>query len=136
MERNYVKMAVEELTQKQKMFCEEYIFDWNGSRAYKIAYPNSKDSTARTNASKLLTKTNILAYIEEIQKDLQRLAGISRLSVLKDLQKIQDEAEQARDKIKAIEVKNKMLGFNAPEQTENKNTHDFKGIDPINWLDE
>ena len=134
MERNYVKMADKKLTPKQKIFCEEYIFDWNASRAARVAGYSEK--SAKEIGCNLLTKVNILAYIEEIQKDLQRLAGISRLSVLQDLQKIQDEAEQARDKIKAIEVKNKMLGFNAPEQTENKNTHDFKGIDPINWLDE
>jgi phage terminase small subunit len=127
-------MQDRKLTQKQKIFCEEYIIDWNASRAARAAGYSEK--TSKEIGCNLLTKVNIQEYIEEIQKDLQKLAGISRLSVIKDLQKIHNEAEQARDKTKAIEVINKMLGFNAPEQTESKNTHDFKGIDPIKWLDE
>lgn len=76
------------ITNKNKLFCEEYIFDWNGSRAYKAAYPNVKDSTARTQASLLLTNPNILAYIEEMQDDLQKHAGVSRLRNLLELKKM------------------------------------------------
>lgn len=79
---------LDDLTEKQKTFCREYIYDWNGSRAYKAAYPDIEDSTARTNASKLLTNANIQAYIEDIQKDLEKLAGISRLRVFREHEKI------------------------------------------------
>lgn len=78
----------EELTESQKVFCREYVYDWNGSRAYKVAYPNVEDSTARTNASKLLTKANIQEYCEHIQQDLEKLSGISRLKVIQEHQKI------------------------------------------------
>lgn len=77
-----------DLTEAQKHFCREYIFDWNGSRAYKAAYPGVEDSTARTNASKLLTNANIQQYCDDIQKDLEKLAGISRLQVLREHQKL------------------------------------------------
>lgn len=51
---------MKELTDKQKIFVAEYVKDFNGSRAYKVAYPNCKtDGTARTEASKLLAKPNI-----------------------------------------------------------------------------
>ena len=54
------------MTDNQRKFCDEYIKDCNGSRAYKAAYPNVKsDEAARVNASKLLTKTNIKEYIDE-----------------------------------------------------------------------
>lgn len=76
------------LTERNKIFCREYIFDWNGSRSYKVAYPDVTDGTARANASELLTKTNIQAYIELIQKDLEKLAGISRLKVINEHLKI------------------------------------------------
>ena len=76
------------LTEKNKIFCREYIFDWNGSRAYKIAYQNVNDATARANASDLLTKTNIKEYITEIQKDLEKLAGLSRMKVISEHIKI------------------------------------------------
>lgn len=72
------------LTEKQKIFCREYIFDWNASRAYKIAYPNIAELNARIAACKLLTNINIQTYIEDIQKDLEKLAGISRLKVINE----------------------------------------------------
>jgi len=74
-----------ELTEKQKEFCREYVFDWNASRAYKVAYPNIKDdNTARACSSRLLTNDNVKAYIEDIQKDLEKMAGISRLRVMNE----------------------------------------------------
>lgn len=76
------------LTEANKVFCREYIFDWNGSRAYKIAYPEVTDETARVNASRLLTNANISTYCELIQKDLEKLAGMSRLKVINEHQKL------------------------------------------------
>ena len=55
-----------ELTEKQQRFCEEYLIDLNATRAYKAVYKNcKKDESARVNGSKLLTNTNIKAYIDE-----------------------------------------------------------------------
>ena len=76
------------LNDAQKRFCEEYVYDWNGARAYKVAYPKATDATARTNASLLLTKPNIQAYLKHIKSNLQEIAGISRLKVLKEHQKL------------------------------------------------
>ena len=54
------------LTEKQKLFVDEYLIDLNATRAYKVAYPHVKsDGAARACASKLLTKANIKAYIDE-----------------------------------------------------------------------
>jgi|SRR6188768_3995067 len=77
-----------ELTESQKAFCREWIYDFNGSRAYKIAYPGVNDDTARANASKLLANPNIRAFAKEIQENLEELAGISRLMVIQEHQKI------------------------------------------------
>jgi phage terminase small subunit len=76
------------LTEKNKIFCREYIFDWNGSRAYKVAYPNVTDETAKVNASRLLTNANLKEYIKEIQLNLEELAGISRLKVISEHMKM------------------------------------------------
>lgn len=78
----------QELTESQKVFCREWIFDFNGSRAYKAAYPNSADTTARTEASKFLAKPHIKSYCKELQDNLAETAGISRLKVLQEHQKI------------------------------------------------
>ncbi|MES1219457.1 MAG: terminase small subunit [Bacteroidota bacterium] len=77
-----------ELTESQKAFCTEWIFDFNGSRAYKAAFPGCQDSTARTEASKLLTNPNIRAYCKELQDNLAETAGISRLKVLREHEKL------------------------------------------------
>jgi len=59
------------VTEKQKIFADEYLIDLNATRAYKAAYPNvKKDETARANASRLLTYANVRAYIED---QLQKL---------------------------------------------------------------
>lgn len=76
------------LTEKNKIFCREYIFDWNGSRAYKIAYPEITEDAARVGASRLLTNDNIKEYIELIQGDLEKLAGISRIKVISEHMKL------------------------------------------------
>ncbi len=54
------------MTDKQRKFCDEYLIDLNATRAYKAAYPHVKsEGAARACASKLLTKANIKAYIDE-----------------------------------------------------------------------
>lgn len=54
------------MTDKQRKFADEYLIDCNATRAYKAAYPKVKsDEAARVNGCKLLTKTNIKAYIDE-----------------------------------------------------------------------
>lgn len=53
------------MTEKQKIFCDEYLKDLNATRAYKVAYPNvKKDDVARANGSRLLTNANIKNYID------------------------------------------------------------------------
>lgn len=151
------------LTNKQKRFVEEYCYDWNGTRAYKVAYPNIKtDNAAGVEAYKLLRNPKIQEYITEIQKDIEKQAGISRIMVVKELmamafndvagiierfeedglnalteddkkaiaqfKKTVVEGEgytkthheiKAQDKPKALEMLNKMLGYNEPEKIEN-----------------
>jgi phage terminase small subunit len=73
------------LTERNKIFCREYIFDWNATRSYTIAYPDvNSPEAARAAASRLLTNVNVKAYIELIQKDLEKLAGISRMKVISE----------------------------------------------------
>ena len=60
------------MTEKQKIFADEYIICLNATKAYKKAYPNvKKDEVARANGSRLLTKANVKAYINEQLEKLQ-----------------------------------------------------------------
>ena len=77
---------MEKLTDKQIIFANEYLVDLNATRAYKKAYPNvKKDSAARANASKLLTKANIKNYIDEQLKKIEDESIADAAEVMKYL---------------------------------------------------
>jgi phage terminase small subunit len=113
-------MDFKELTDKQKQFCKEYVTDWNATRA-AIASGYSEKS-AKEIGCENLTKPNIKAYIEHIQKDLLKLCGVSVLGNVMKLKEIieDDLTDKPSDKIKALEVINKMLGLNQPDKQELK----------------
>lgn len=74
------------LTEKQKRFADEYLIDLNGTRAYKAAYPTvKKDDAAAVNASRLLRKANIAAYIAKRQQAQQERTEITQDMVLREL---------------------------------------------------
>ena len=76
------------LTIKQNLFVEQYIFDWNATRAYNEIYKPKNLEVAASNGNRLLRNADIQNYIVEAQKDLERLSGISRLKVLSELNKL------------------------------------------------
>ena len=54
------------MTEKQKIFADEYIIDLNATRAYKAAYPSvKKDNVASAAASRTLGNVKVKAYIDE-----------------------------------------------------------------------
>ena len=61
-----------DLTEKQKIFCDEYLANkCNGTAAYKAAYPAVKrDEVAKVAASRLLTNVNVKNYIAERLEEL------------------------------------------------------------------
>jgi len=77
-----------ELTDSQKVFCLEWIFDFNGTRAYSKAYPEANEDTCRANASRLLANANIRAYAQKLQDNLAETSGISRMRVIKEHEKL------------------------------------------------
>lgn len=60
------------MTEKQKIFADEYIISLNATQAYKKAYPNvKKDAVAQANGSRLLSNAMVKAYIDEQLEKLQ-----------------------------------------------------------------
>ena len=104
---------MKDLNNNQKIFCREYVKNGsNGTQAYMKAYTGCTEETARINASKLLTNTNIQDYIKELQdkseaKDImttiQKKEFLANM-ILKDI-----EANRT-DKLKALDILNKMDG--------------------------
>jgi phage terminase small subunit len=74
------------VTEKQKLFANEYLIDLNATRAYKAVYKSVKnDETARTNSSRLLTNANVKNYIAERMKEREKRTEITQDMVLKEL---------------------------------------------------
>lgn len=75
------------LSNNQKLFCQKYLeLGMNGTQAYLSVYKTcKKEETARTNASRLLTKANIKKYIEELQNKVEEKAIISIEDIVKEL---------------------------------------------------
>ena len=79
----------ENLTGAQRKFCLEYAIDFNATRAYRIAYPSIKaTNTIYANSSRLLSKDKVKDFIKELQTDIEKSAGISRLRVANEYIKI------------------------------------------------
>lgn len=79
-------MIERKLTPKQQAFADYYIELGNATEAYLKAYPNvKKETTARANASRLLTNANVSAYIERRMEELQSERVASAQEVLETL---------------------------------------------------
>ena len=62
-----------ELNEKQKMFCLEYLKDFNATRAYREVYWVS-DKTANTNWPRLLVNARIQEYLsDKTQKKVEKI---------------------------------------------------------------
>ncbi len=74
------------LTDKQKLFADEYLIDLNATRAYKAVYKNCKsDEAAAVNANRLLRNAKVAEYIEQRMKDRERRTEITQDKVLNEL---------------------------------------------------
>lgn len=95
------------LTEKQKIFCDEYLIDLNATRAYMVAYPNvKKESTAAAAAAaaRLLRNVKVAAYIAERMKERQERTEVTQDMVVQELAaiafaKATDYAEVKEDKV-------------------------------------
>lgn len=74
------------MTEKQKIFADEYLVDLNATRAYKVAYPSvKKDETARVNGSRMLTNANVSEYISERMEERQKRTEVTQDRVVQEL---------------------------------------------------
>ena len=97
------------LNARQKSFCEFYVVSGNATdAAIKAGY---KEKNARFIGSENLTKANIKEYIEELQekaKGNRIMTAIERREFLTSM--IKDRAVKDTDRLKALDILNKMDG--------------------------
>lgn len=75
-----------ELTDKQEMFCRQYIIDFNGAQAAIRAGYSA--NSAKEIASETLTKPNVKARIEYLKSHVFEAVGITQASVYQELARI------------------------------------------------
>ena len=74
------------MTEKQKIFADEYLIDLNATRAYKVAYPRVKNAeTAAAAAARLLKNVKVAVYIQKRMEERQKRTEITQDRVLEEL---------------------------------------------------
>lgn len=93
------------MTEKQKIFADEYLIDLNATRAYRVAYPSvKKDETAAVAAARMLRNVKVAAYIQKRMQQRQERTEITQDRVLQELAAIAfaraaDFAEVKNDRV-------------------------------------
>lgn len=109
-------------TEKQEIFCKEYIIDFNGTRAYIDAYSTPtkkvKNSVARTQASKLLAKANINTRIEELKKERNERLEVNADWVLKQAQELLEIAKGEKPHIQSVFKEGRYVSINTVSDEE------------------
>ena len=72
------------MTEKQKIFADEYLIDLNATRAYKVAYPRVKNDEVAA-AARLLRNVKVAAYISERMQDRQKRTEVTQDRVIEEL---------------------------------------------------
>ena len=120
------------MTEKQKLFCDEYLKDLNGTRAYRTIYKHVKnDNVAGVLANKLLKKDEITKYINkrleeihnentaDIQEVMEYLTSVMRgksksnvLALAGDgFQEVIAKPPDEKERLKAAELLGKRFGM-------------------------
>jgi phage terminase small subunit len=108
------------LSIKHKAFCDEYLSNGlNATQAYKSVY-KTNDKVSEASASRLLLNVKVKEYIQQQQEKTAKRLEIKKEDLIQDLLTIKENNMEDAPPfaIKAIEVINKMLGFNASEKQE------------------
>lgn len=141
------------LTLKQQRFADEYIISGNATESYKKAYPSvKKDSTANTNASRMLRNAKVKSYIDDRLKEIESEKTASIKEVMEYLSSVMrgEQREQtligmgqgfqektyidvsAKDRLKAADLLNKI--HQAREEKSSTATESIIIVD--RWNDE
>jgi phage terminase small subunit len=141
---------MDELSPKAKIFCEEYIKDFNGKQAaIRAGY---SDKTANEQASRLLTNVNVQLYLGKIKQSISdKNEGLAQ-QVIDELKKlgfsniqdyidkeneIKDLSTITRDNAAAVEsIKKTVTEFSGGGESSGKKTSiQFKLYDKIAALE-
>ena len=101
------------LTPKQEVFARKIVEGMTQADAYRAAYSCKRmaDKTIWENASRLMADSKVQARVKELRDKINNEAIMSAQKRLEWLTKvIQNEEESTGDKLRAIDLMNKMQG--------------------------
>lgn len=104
------------LTPKQQLFVEEYLIDFNATQAaIRAGY---SENTAYSQGPRLLENVEIQRGIEKGKQKLIKKLDIKKEDIIRDLIRIKEDniEDFPPHALKALEMLNKMLGFNEPDK--------------------
>lgn len=99
-------MNKKNLNEKQKRFCDEYLIDFNATRAYKAVYKVG-DKISEAASSRLLRNVKVKNYLAEKSKEATKDVKVSRERVLDELATIafaDNEALEEGNIVSSFEV--------------------------------
>lgn len=101
------------LTANQEKFVQNIIEGMSQADAYRSAYPKQRmsDKTLHEAASRLMANSKVIARLTELRNELAKptiMSAQKRLEWLTRL--IENEEEGTNEKLKAIDIMNKMQG--------------------------
>ena len=101
------------LTTIQRKFLEEYVKDYNGTRAYMRACPNVTYSSAHTLSGRILKMPEAKEYLDKLEREIYEAYRINAEHIATELAKIafMDDEATKKDKMKAMELLQKQLGL-------------------------
>lgn len=120
-------MARDELTRKERNFCEEYVRNGgNASRAYYFAYDTTVEASRKA-YWKVYNKPRVKEYIRQLQKAEFEAACITAERVGLKLAEIafadkEDEVYGASAQLKALDLLQKQLGLQKQQIEANVST--------------
>ena len=118
------------ITDKQEQFCQEYITDKNGKRAYLRVYKVNNEKTAEVCACKLLRKAKIKNRIARIQADLAVKLEVTREGQYAKYQAVVDKGMD-KDDLNAVNAaitgQNKLFGLSI-DKTVTESTEQAKEL--------
>lgn len=86
------------LTEKQKIFADEYLVDLNATRAYRVAYPSvKKDAAAAAAGARLLRNVKVSGYINDCLEKMHNKRTADAQEVVEYLSSVLRGESQAEE---------------------------------------
>lgn len=105
-------MSERGLSKKQIDFCNKFIACGNATKAYKAVYKVKSDGTAAVKGSNLVRKGKVAKLIAELNEEVKNKNVMTAQKKREKLaEMVNDPNVSNADKLKAIDIDNKMEGM-------------------------